>query len=175
MHCIKRESSGQDLVQLAERGELYCVLDACDEPLVPALAVRVAESSERLREMCLYDEALSAISPYLLPASPLVLDWIHAHVSEKPWGILIRSRQPLGQLAKHFRSVAVAEDSRSIERYLRFFDPRVFPVLVQSMDEAQLDTLFEHVDQYWVPDARSAAYTCYQRSPSHGQEDPTQR
>ena len=71
----------------AERGALYAVLDACDEPRIPA---KVREIGPH-RALSLYrgsaEADLAAIAPYVAIVDSALLEWIAANLWTTPWGI----------------------------------------------------------------------------------------
>ena len=132
----------------AERGALYAVLDACDEPRVPPL---VRELGPALA-VSLYRGAagadLAAIAPYLVQVTPRVLRWIGETIWTDPWGIFAVSDAPLEELRTHFRKFLLVEAPDGDEWYFRFYDPRVLAKFLPTCDATQLVAFFGPVTRF---------------------------
>jgi hypothetical protein len=136
------------LAQHAERGALYAVLDACDEPRVPA---KVRELGSHCA-VSLYrgpaEEDLSAIAPYLVAVDDEVLAWIGSALWSSPWGIFAVTDAPLEDVRTHFRRFLLVDAPDGDKWYFRFYDPRVLPRFLATCDSAQLSDFFGPVSTF---------------------------
>ena len=75
----------------AEKSQLFAILDACDEPRVPAIVQLLGEE----RAVSLYRGAAKrdywSIAPYLVRVNEEVLSWIVENLWDDPWGNLCGS------------------------------------------------------------------------------------
>jgi hypothetical protein len=148
----KRTASVSRLVEWAERGRLYAIVDATDTPSVPERATRMGEA----RAVSLYrgsaEETFSAIAPYLLQVDWPVLEWLTGTLWPTPWGIFALADAPLEALRTHFRKFLTVRSPDGEPWYFRFYDPRVLPAYLDSCDEAQTTAFFGPVLAYGVTD-----------------------
>ena len=138
------------LRELAARGQLYAILDACDEPHVP---VRMREIAEHA--CCLYqgksEHDLWAIAPYLARVDARLLDWIASTLWTDPWGVFAVSDAPLDELRTHFRKFLLVDAPGGDQWYFRFYDPRVLARFLSTSDAAQLADFFGPITSFgWV-------------------------
>lgn len=139
-----------DLRQAAVRGELYTILDACDEPRVP---VKVRELAERA--VPLYQgkaqEELWAIAPYLAQADAALVDWIASSLWAAPWGIFAIGECGLETLRTHLRRFLLVDAPDDEHWYFRFYDPRVLARFLPTCNAAQVSDFFGPVSALgWV-------------------------
>ena len=143
----------------AERGVLYAILDACDEPRV---VTRVRELGPGLA-VSLYrppaEEDLAAIAPYLVQVTPGLLHWIGETLWTAPWGIFLVSESPLDELRTHFRRFLLVDGPDGDEWYFRFYDPRVLAAFLPTCDAAQLTAFFGPVLRYAWTDLETYGVT----------------
>ncbi|MEO8225886.1 MAG: DUF4123 domain-containing protein [Gemmatimonadota bacterium] len=140
-------------------GALYAVLDACDEPRVPA---KVRELGPELA-MSLYrgsaESDLAAIAPYLVRVTPDVLRWITESFWGDPWGIFAVSDAPIEELRTHFRKFLLIEAPDGDSWYFRFYDPRVLAKWLPGCDHAQLSEFLGPVSSYAWTDTETYGVT----------------
>jgi hypothetical protein len=151
---IRYEDSGLAALHAwAERGTLHVVLDACDEPRVPA-KVRELES----RAVPLYQgesqEKLWAIAPYLVQADVALVDWIAQSLWTDPWGVFIVTTAGIEALRTHLRHFLVVDAPNDEQWYFRFYDPRVMARFLATSDAPQLTDFFGPAEAIgWVDTA----------------------
>ena len=132
------ETSLEELQQICQTetggSQLFAILDACDEPRVPAIVQLLGEE----RAVSLYHGAAKrdycAIAPYLVMVDKEVLIWIKEYLWDDPWGMFVRSRASLEDLRKHFRKYLLVKAPDGEQMYFRFYDPRVFSDFTSVLD-----------------------------------------
>jgi hypothetical protein len=122
-----------------QAGELYAVLDACDEPRVPETVRELGTS----RAVSLYrgwaEEAYWAIAPYLVLVDEPLLTWIVDNLWKDPWGVFAVAPTDLASLRRHFRRFLKVRDPDGNELYFRFYDPRVLLTFLETCTKAERD------------------------------------
>lgn len=150
---IKIHDSSIDELRLIcrEQGrQLFAILDACDEPLVPE---KVGELG-RAKAVSLYNgvayQNYWAISPYLVIVDENMLDWIVDNLWSDPWGIFAVADATLNEVRKHFRRFLMIDGPDGTQWYFRFYDPRVLEdfLAVSSTDQKQM--IFAGVSEYLI-------------------------
>ncbi len=158
-----RSVSVTDLGREAERGALYAVLDACDEPSVP---LRVAELGPALA-VSLYrppaEQELAAIAPYLVRLLPTTLLWLAETLWTDPWGIFAVSDADIQVVRAHFRKCLLVDGPDGDTWYFRFYDPRVLAKFLPTCDAPQLTEFFGPVSAYGVTDLETYGVTLVTR------------
>ena len=144
-------TSGATLTQLvreADRGALYAVLDACDEPRVPARvrAIRPERAASLYRGAAA--EELAAIAPWLVRVDAELLEWIAGTIWADPWGIFAVTDAGFDALRTHFRKFLLVNGPEGEPWYFRFYDPRVLARFLPTCDAAQLTDFFGPVSAY---------------------------
>ncbi len=134
----------------AAPGTLYAILDACDEPSVPA---KVRELGEQ-RAVSLYrgsaEEEYWAIAPYLACVDEDLLGWIVDNLWNAPWGVFAVAQTDLAGLRKHFRRFLMVEALEGRQVYFRFYDPRVLPRFVQTCTAGEAEQFFGPIEGFFV-------------------------
>ena len=152
-----------DLKKPAVEGRLYAILDACDAPVVYA---KVQEMQEG-QAVCLYrgklDPEVLAEAPYLVRATPDLLEWIQKTVCNTAWGILMIADNDLRSLRKHFRHFLLVEGPEGETLYFRYYDPRVLLPFLASCNKAELEEFFGPVLAYAVTNEERLVM-CWQAS-----------
>ena len=127
----------------------FAILDACDEPRVPAF-VKIVEE----RAVSLYkgtaEEELHAIAPYLVSIDRKILDWISDELFGTPWGIFVFAATDLDSLRKHFRRFLIVNGPEGNELYFRYYDPRVLPTFLTSCSGVEAERFFGPVSSFVV-------------------------
>lgn len=169
---IRRTSLDELRTRLAERpGSLYAVLDACDEPRVPAKALELGEE----RVVCLYRGSAMrdywAIAPYLAQVDEPLLDWIVESLWDDPWGIFAIAPTDLETLRKHFRRFLKVHNPEGKELLFRFYDPRILPVFLPTCLPWEAERFYGPIDGFVVngePDGLSVFRRADRPSPKAG-------
>lgn len=140
-----------DLLEHADSGRLYAIVDGCDSP--KALS-RVRGATER-QAICLYrgdaEEDLWMIAPYLMAVDRETFGWIRAELWEAPWGIFAISREKLEDVEKHFRRFLLVEDPDGQPMSFRYYDPRVLEAFLGTCERRELEFVFRGVEAYAIP------------------------
>jgi uncharacterized protein DUF4123 len=143
-----RDASLTDLRREADEGRLYAILDACDEPRVPARVQALGPT----RAASLYrgdaEQDLAAIAPYLVRVDPDTLDWIAGTLWSDPWGIFAVSEAGMDAVRTHFRKFLLVDAPDGDQWYFRFYDPRVLARFLPTCDAAQLTDFFGPVKSF---------------------------
>jgi hypothetical protein len=141
------EELAADLAQPA--GGRFALLDACDEPLVPAMARMRGE-----RAVSLYrgwaEQDYWAVAPYLFELDQALVDWIVENLWESPWGMFVAADAPLDQLRKHFRRFLEVKAPDGRRLYFRFYDPRVLPTFLTTCTAHEAERFFGPVQWFGV-------------------------
>ena len=131
-------------------GQLFAILDACDEPLVPEKVSRLGDD----RAVSLYRGSAErdywAIAPYLVRIDEQLFDWVLENLGERPRGIFLRSSADLTTLRKHFRRFLLVRAPDGQLVYFRFYDPRVLPVFLRSLNAAEREDFHGPIDAFFV-------------------------
>jgi Domain of unknown function (DUF4123) len=152
-----------ELRQLAARGALYAVLDACDEPRVPITVAELGQNAASLYQGKAQEE-LPAIAPYLARVDPGMLTWIAESLWTDPWGVFAVSDAPLDELRTHFRKFLLVDAPGGDQWYFRFYDPRVLARFLSTCDAAQLADFFGPVTSFGWVDLETYGVTLVQRA-----------
>lgn len=138
------------LLDVARRGNLWAVLDACDSPDVP----EKVEELGATKAVSLYrgkgETDFWAIAPYLTHVDEELLTWIKESLWSEPWGIFAEATSDLEKLRSHFRKFLTVQDSGGKKMYFRFYDPRVLRTFLRSADEAELKEFFGPIERMLV-------------------------
>lgn len=132
---------------------LYALLDGAVVGELPQRLVAAAGEY-----VCLYRgelvAELAAVAPYLLrlDSAPAWRDRVFDHWGEH-WGVLLTSRAGLRALRDHCRRLLLIRGPGQRSYYMRFYDPRVFPLLAASFDTRQLRELFGPIEYFWCEDS----------------------
>lgn len=145
---IRESLSLAEAGERARQGQLYAVLDACDEPIVPALAEELGESSA----VCLFQgearEEMWALAPYLFAITPRLLQWIRDDLWSRPWGVLLASSGGMEAVFHHLRRFLIVRDPAGETMYFRFYDPRVLPAYLDSCTPGEIARFFGPAEMY---------------------------
>jgi hypothetical protein len=156
-------TSVAELRQLAARGALCAILDACDEPRVPIRVAELGQNAASLYQGKAQEELL-AIAPYLVRVDPAMLAWIAESLWTDPWGVFAVSDAPLDALRTHFRRFLLVDAPDGEKWYFRFYDPRVLPRFLSTSDAAQLADFFGPVTTFGWVDLESYGVTLVRRT-----------
>jgi hypothetical protein len=136
----------------AEAAPLFAVLDAASDRRVLDLLKTSAEEHR-----CLYEgraaEELARVAPYLvsLPRGSSLLRRLVREGRGKSWGIYLACRRPFAEVRRHLRRFLMTQPGERGERYqLRYYDPRVLPVLVPLLPPRQALALFGEIEGFWI-------------------------
>lgn len=139
----------KSLRNVVERGELYAVLDACDEPCVPLLVEGLGDALSVSLYRSEAEEEYSDIAPYLVRVSDArLLEWIIQFSVTEGWGIFIMTTLPLEVLRTHLRKFLKVRDPEGKHLYFRFYDPRVLEMFLPTCDATQLEQFYGKVQTY---------------------------
>lgn len=150
------------LRQAAERGTLFAILDACDEPRVPERVRALGDRGASLYSGAAADD-LYAIAPYLVQVDAALLEWIGASLWTAPWGIFVIADCGFEALRTHFRKFLQVEAPDGDKWYFRFYDPRVLAKFLPSCDAPQLTDFFGPVTAFGWTDQESYGVTLVRR------------
>jgi hypothetical protein len=145
-----RETTLDELENLAERGCVYVILDACDAPVVPEKARNLGEGLAVSLYNGTAQEDYWALAPYLCRADKKLLEWVKASLWKEPWGIVVVSTADFAAVRAHFRRFLVVQSPEGEYWYFRFYDPRVLPVFLESSNDNELKDFFGPVQAYAV-------------------------
>ncbi len=148
-----------ELIRAADRGALYAVLDACDEPRVPAKVgeIRPERAASLYRGPAAED--LAAIAPYLVRADAEFVEWIAGTLWTDPWGVFAVTDAGFDTLRTHLRKFLLVDAPDGDHWYFRFYDPRVLSRFLPTCDAAQLTDFFGPVTAYGWTDHETYGVT----------------
>lgn len=130
------------LGEIARRGTLWAILDACDAPEIPPKAHQLGST----KAVSLYkgraEVAYLGIAPYLVSADEPLLAWIKQILWTTPWGFFAQADGDLERLRTHLRKFLLVENSKGKKIYFRFYDPRVLQTFLRTCNEAELNEFF---------------------------------
>ena len=136
-----------------EPGTLFAVLDACDEPRVPAKVKQLGAD----RAVSLYrgwaEADYWAIAPYLVHVDEPVLEWVVDNLWTEPWGIFAAAAPDLAALRKHFRRFLKVRGPDGNVLYFRFYDPRVLPLFLSTCNSQEIEQFLGPIHAFWVTQA----------------------
>jgi hypothetical protein len=156
-------ASLHELTREADRGALYAILDAVDEPRVPAKLreLRPARAASLYRGAAADD--LAALAPYLVRVDADLLEWIAATLWTDAWGIFAVSGAGFDAMRTHFRKFLLVDAPDGDSWYFRFYDPRVLARFLPTCDVVQLSELFGPIDWFAWTDIESYGVTIARR------------
>lgn len=149
---VRQPVSREDLERWSDGGRLFAILDACDQPAVPAFCREQTEDVARSLYLGRADEELWAIAPYLVRVEPATLAWIGTDLWPEPWGIFLAADASLDDLHRHFRQFLVVSGPAGQDWYFRFYDPRVLPRFLDSASVEDGERFFGPIAAFAVPD-----------------------
>ncbi len=158
---IKRVVGGPDIEAMSDRAKLFAILDACEDPPVYEKVTEMGPD----RALCLHggdlDEEERQVAPYLVRVDREMLAWILAEPWGRPWGIFLVADCDGRTLRPHLRSLLTVEGPDGETMYLRYFDPRVTPSLLDSLAEDQHQDFFGPARGALVPEQADSQATLY--------------
>jgi hypothetical protein len=126
------------LRRLSLDGELFALLDACDEPEIPARCKALPPD----RAACLWQGEGQRdywhVAPYLIRVTLADLDWIGHNFWNKPWGYFVVAHSEVEFLRTHFRRFMTIRRSTGETMLFRFYDPRVIRTFLSSRTDDQI-------------------------------------
>ncbi len=141
------------LREMAERGTLFALLDACDEPAVPKRCLEMTEA----RAVSLYRGKpaveFAHVAPYLAHLNPADIEWIQAKLWTAPWGYFVIAPTDLATLRTHFRHFLKVKLPDGREVLFRFYDPRVLRTYLSSSDPGAVRQFFGPVQKFGLGSA----------------------
>jgi Domain of unknown function (DUF4123) len=147
-HLTITDSSKEHWRELCAGGQLYAIVDSCDE-------WSVHEKVEELgpeRAVSLYrgsaEEEYATIAPYLIHVEPESFDWITGPLWGPAWGVFSQADAPLEALRTHFRHYLKVKAPDGEQYLFRFYDPRVLPPFLESCSDAELHGFFGPVEAF---------------------------
>jgi hypothetical protein len=139
------------LETVAARGELFALLDSCDEPSVPE------RCRKRQNARSLYqgtsEEHYWHIAPYLATVSQEELKWIFDDLWKAPWGCFVISAVGLQSLYDHFRRFLQVKGTDGNTYLFRFYDPRVLRAFLNASSPQEITQFYGPVSRFGVSSA----------------------
>jgi hypothetical protein len=133
------------LEPFASRGELFALLDACDEPSVPQRCFSSAGAPSYSLYKGKSQEHFWHIAPYIATVAPAELKWIVNDLWPAPWGCFIISRAGLYPLYEHFRRFVQVKGADG-----RLYDPRVLRAFLKSSTPNEVQQFYGPVSLFCV-------------------------
>lgn len=130
------------------------VFGILDGAAIPDLLTHLYSSE--LEYECLYRGELqpdmAEVAPYLVRLDKVsrFTNWVIEQGWGNHWGIFALSRQDLGPLRRHFRTLLVVHDSNAKPLYFRYYDPRVLRVYLPTCNASELAAIFGPVERYFL-------------------------
>jgi hypothetical protein len=150
-----------DIEGICDRAKLFAILDACEDP-------PIYEKTKELgpdRALCLHggdlDEEERQVAPYLVHVDRDLLAWILGEPWGRPWGLFLVADCDGRTLRPHLRKLLIAEEPEGEPIYLRYYDPRVTPTLLESSNREQLEEIMGPARALLVPESEHGQATMY--------------
>ncbi len=132
----------------------YALVDAArDERIFASLRLADCELVSLYRGAAA--EKLATTAPYLirLEADSWFTPWLLETAWGHSWGLFMSSTATLDQLRSHFRRLIMVRMPDGAVVYFRFYDPRVFRVLLPTCLPEELRTIFGPVARFVIESA----------------------
>lgn len=143
----------------ALRGEYFAGRDVPTYALLDGAVTRAIVDrlyDDRPAFVCLYSGDLE---PDMLEVAPYLVElrdgesftrWVIANGFGNHWGIVLRSRLDLAQLARHFRKLLWVRDAEGEALYFRYYDPRVLRVYLPTCRGEEVWHWFDPASTYLI-------------------------
>jgi hypothetical protein len=136
------------LETFASRGELYALLDACDEPSVPQHCLNNPRAQPLYHGKS--QEHHWHIAPYIAAVSAPELKWILEDLWKAPWGCFVVSGAGLQALHDHFRRFLQVKGPEGKVYLFRFYDPRVLRGFLKASSSQEITEFYGPVTMFGV-------------------------
>jgi hypothetical protein len=143
------------LRKFAAGGYLYALLDAYENPTVPA---KVQELGKERAVSLFLGEAEKKywdLAPYLIVVDEPILEWLVLVVRKAPWGVFVLSKSGLETLRTHFRRFLIVQLPDGERWYFRYYDPRILPIYLSNCHTDELKLFFGPVRAFGIADTES--------------------
>jgi hypothetical protein len=134
----------------AARGELFALLDSCDEASVSTRCRNGAGAPAKSLYQGKSDEHFWHIAPYLATISQTELKWILDDLWPSPWGCFVVSGAGMQALYDHFRRFLQVKGSDGKTYLFRFYDPRVLRAFLSSSSPREIEQFYGPVTLFGV-------------------------
>ncbi|MBO1317311.1 DUF4123 domain-containing protein [Acanthopleuribacter pedis] len=119
-----------ELLDSAEQGRLYAVIDACNMP-------PVLKKAENYPAVCLHggpkDKGRWPSAPWLFKADAALIDWVREDLFAEPWGFFLESNATMNEVHEHLKNFEHIADLEKRKYLFRYYDPRILsPFLLSS-------------------------------------------
>jgi hypothetical protein len=145
-----RSVSLEQMEPIASRGELFALLDSCDEPSVPQRCLSGKAAPARSLYRGKSQDEYWHIAPYLSSVSKDELKWIASDLWSAPWGCFVVSKSGMDALYDHFRRFLQVQGTDGKFYLFRFYDPRVLRAFLQSSSPSELQQFYGPVTMFGV-------------------------
>lgn len=127
----------------------FTVLDGARDPQIYG-AVPVAKVEYRPLFMGPLPRVMAEAAPYLVRFEPdsRFAEWLGDQGWGMDWGIFLRSRARLDEVARHLRRYLRVNDEDGKVIYFRFYDPRVLRAYLATCDGEELAAFFGPIDSF---------------------------
>jgi hypothetical protein len=95
---------------------------------------------------------IAEVSPYAveLHKGSAFNRWLFENMWGRHWGIVVRSRQQFGPVARHFRAMFIVQGPEHKPLYFRFYDPRALRLVLPTCSPQQVTSIFSGVRDIWL-------------------------
>ncbi|HQP67139.1 MAG TPA: DUF4123 domain-containing protein [Quisquiliibacterium sp.] len=95
---------------------------------------------------------VAEVSPYAveLHKGSAFNRWLFDNMWGAHWGILVRSREPFGPVARHFRGLFIVQGPEHKPLYFRFYDPRALRLVLPTCSPQQVTSIFACARDIWM-------------------------
>jgi hypothetical protein len=145
-----RTVPADQLTAVAARGELFALLDACDEPSVSKRCRNSIGAPAKSLYQGKSDEHFWHIAPYLATVSPTELEWILEDLWRSPWGCFVISGAGMQALSNHFRRFLQVKGTDGKTYLFCFYDPRVLRAFLSSSSPKEIERFYGPVSLFGV-------------------------
>ena len=165
-----RTTTWAELNQHAADGSLYAILDACDQPAVPAKVRELGDTRASSLYRGTAEEEYSGFAPYVVQVDLELLQWVLSVLLTEHWGIFaVAQLVDLEIMRKHFRSFLLVESPDGGRLYFRYYDPRVLKRFLPTCTDLQLRQFLGPISTFVFNDPeklQTAIFVEYRSSPN---------
>ncbi|MFY7874650.1 MAG: DUF4123 domain-containing protein [Pirellula sp.] len=134
--------------------QVFALLDACDEPLIPAKLVSLSREDSASLYKGAAEHDFCCVAPYLARVNKSLIDWIDENISGTPWGYFftVPNNATLSGIRTHFRRFLEVKDPSGVKLYFRFYDPRVLLPFLRGCTPVERSVFFGPIEEFYLPD-----------------------
>jgi hypothetical protein len=152
-HPNHSEKSRLQLETWSQEGKLFAFVDPFFElpPGIESHRLELRDTDPALYDVIAWDQV--AYQPaVLISVDRNALNWLADGLSTERWGLFLISDNKADDLAKYFQKFVIAKGPDGQPYFLRFHDPAVLDVLLNSWDPKERAIFFGPTQYFGLPD-----------------------